>query len=210
MLHHVNILLHVITGLMAIIVGMGAYATTKGGQKHRNFGRIFLFLMGIVIVTAMNGVLFFRDRPFLTVVTLLSFYTSYSGYRVLKTKTTGFQFIDFIVMIIVLTIAISFVIDMESANIVWNAKVVYYLLIYLFLIIGFDMIRFFIPNLISNPKFWVYDHIYKMTGSFTALISAGAGTVLYKYEPMNQILPAIFSTVWLIFCLIYFSKYARQ
>jgi len=49
-----------------------------------------------------------------------------------------------------------------------------------------------------------------MTASFTALISAGAGTIFAEYEPLNQILPAIFSTVWLVFCLIYFSKYAKE
>jgi len=45
-----------------------------------------------------------------------------------------------------------------------------------------------------------------MTGSFSALISAGAGTVLSAYEPYNQIIPAIFSTLWLIFCLLYFPR----
>lgn len=210
MLHNLNISLHVLAGLTAIIIATGAYASTKGGQRHRLFGRIFLLLMGIVILTALNGVLFFRDRPFLTVVTLQSFYFSYSGYRVLKTKSNGFQFVDFIVMVIVFGISASFVINMKSANILWNAKIVYYILFYLFLIVGFDMIRFFIPKLIPNPKFWVYDHIFKMTGAFTALISAGAGTVLSEFKPLNQILPAIFSTLWLVSCLVYFSKYARQ
>lgn len=210
MLHNINILIHVIAGMIAMFIAIGAYASKKGGKNHRLFGRVFLILMAVVIFTALNGVLLFRDRPFLTVVTMLSFYTSYSGYRVLKTKNKGFQWIDFIVMVLVFAVGISFIFKMESANILWDSKVIYYLLLYVFAITGFDMIRFFRPNLISNPRFWVCDHIYKMTASFTALVSAGAGTVFSEYEPLNQIVPAMFSTVWLVSCLFYFSKYARN
>jgi len=209
MLHNINISIHVLAGILAIITAIFAYATTKGGTKHKISGRIFLILIGIVIITAFAGVLVFRDRPFLTIVTFLSFYTSYSGYRVLKTKENGFQFIDFMVMLLVILVAVSFVIKMQSSNIIWHASVVYYLLFYLFLIVGFDMLRYFIPNLIRNPRFWVYDHIYKITGSFTALISAGAGAMLEEWQPYNQIIPALFSTIWLIVCLVYFSKYAK-
>ena len=210
MIHSINIFVHILTGTIAIIIALLAYSSTKGGKRHARYGRIFLWLMAIVILTALNGVLFFRDRPFLTVVTFLAFYTSYSGYRVLKIKEIGFQLIDFLVMLLVFGIGISFVVRMESANIVWNAKVVYYLLGYVLLIVAFDMSRYFFPNWIPLSKYWLYDHIYKMTGSFSALISAGAGTVFANYEPWNQIMPAIFGTVWLVFCLVYFPKTVRN
>lgn len=205
-MHSINIFVHVLAGLIAILIAFIPYYSTKGGATHRRFGRIFLGLMAIVIITAMNGVLIFRDRPFLTVVTLLSFYTSYSGFRVLKTKEQGFQTIDFLVMVLVMVVAVSFVLKMKTANVVWNQSVVYYLLGYVFLIVGFDSLRYFLPNLIRVKKFWLYEHIYKITASFTALISAGAGTVLAAWEPYNQIIPAIFSTFWLIFCMLYFPR----
>ncbi len=209
MLHEFNILVHISTGILAIFVALFAYATNKGSSKHKIAGRIFLFLMAAVIITAFNGVLIFRDRPFLTVVTFLSFYTSYSGYRVLKTKEKGFQLIDFIIMCFVLVVAIMFVRKIQSANILWHGSVVYYLLFYLFLIVTFDLLRYLKPKIITHPKFWVYDHIYRMTASFSALISAGAGTVFSKWEPYNQIVPAVLTTLWLVGCLFYFSKYAR-
>ena len=209
MLHTVNITIHVLAAIVAIFIASIAYATEKGGATHRRYGRIFLGLMGIVIITALNGVLFFRDRPFLTIVTLLSFYTSYSGYRVLKTKARGFQWVDFVVMLMVLALATSFVIRIKSANVVWPAAVVYYMLAYVFAIVGFDMLRYAWPTLIRHQRFWVYDHIFKMTASFTALISAGVGTVLTGVGPYAQIVPAILATGWLVFCLVYFAKYAR-
>jgi len=100
MLQNINIFTHILFGTIAIFIGLVPYFTQKGGHYHRLFGRIFLGLMAIVIITALNGVLFFRDRPFLTIVTLLSLYTSYSGYRVLKTKDAGFMRQDFAVRLI--------------------------------------------------------------------------------------------------------------
>ncbi len=210
MLHSINIFIHVLFGIIAIFIAIIPYASEKGGIVHRRYGRIFLFLIAVVVLTALNGVLFFRDRPFLTVVTLLSFYTSYSGYRVLKTKEKGFQSIDFGVMLLVFSIALYFVYNIKTANLLWDKKVIYYLLGYVFAIVGFDILRFFLPNLITIKKFWLYEHIYKITASFTALISAGIGTVFSAWKPYNQIVPAILSTFWLLFCLIYFPKKERD
>ena len=210
MLHSINIFIHVVIGILAIVIGIVPYVTQKGGLQHRRFGRIFLLLMAIVIFTALSGVFFFRDRPFLTIVTLLSFYTSYSGYRVLKTKEKGFTNIDFGVMLLVALLGIGFAVQMSASNVFWNNGVVYYLLGYIFVLLGFDMFRYFFPNLIRIKKFWLYEHIYKMTGSFSALISAGSGTALQMYEPYNQILPAIFTTLWLVFCLVYFPRQMKS
>jgi len=210
MIHHANIIIHVLAGIIAMLIGVGAYASAKGGNTHKRFGRWFLYLMAVVIVTALNGVIFFRDRPFLTVVTFLSFYMAYSGFRVLKTKDKGFARVDFLVMIVVLVILGLFVNNFRSANILWNPFVVYYLSAYLGLVLLFDISRFLKPNLIRNPRFWLYDHIWKMTGAFSALISAGAGTVFSEYEPLNQIVPAVVTSIWLIFCLVYFPKKMKQ
>ena len=117
MLHSINIFIHVLFGTIAFFVGLAPYFTKKGGKYHRLFGRLFLGLMAIIILTALNGVIFFRDRPFLTIVTLLSFYTSYSGYRVLKTKEKGFTRQDFVVMLLVISMALYFVAHFQTANI---------------------------------------------------------------------------------------------
>jgi len=153
MLQNINIFIHILFGIIAIFIGLAPYFTEKGGYYHRLFGRIFLGLIAVVIITAFNGVIFFRDRPFLTIVTLLSFYTSYSGYRVLKTRETGFMRQDFAVMLLVIGIAFYFVAHFQTANILWHVSVVYYLLSYVFIIVGFDMIRYFFPNLIQNKRF---------------------------------------------------------
>ena len=206
MLQSINISIHILFGIIAIFIGLAPYFTKKGGRYHRLFGRLFIVLITVVIITAFNGVFFFRDRPFLTIVTLLSSYTTYSGYRVLITKEKGFTKQDFAFMLLVLGIAIYFLTHFQTTNVFWHQSVVYYLMGYFFLLVIFDIIRYFFPSIIQIKQFWLYEHIYKMTGSFSALISAGAGTVLVAYEPYNQIIPATLTTLWLIFCLIYFPR----
>lgn len=206
MLHQANIIIHVLAGILAMLIAIVPYASQKGGATHNRYGRIFLYLMAVVIITALNGVIFFRDRPFLTVVTMQSFYLAYSGYRVLKTKTTGFTTMDFSVMVIVLFSLLLFLWDFRNANILWSPVIVYYLCGYLILILAFDILRYFVPGLIKYKRFWIYEHIWKISGAFGALVSAGAGTVFAQYEPWNQIVPAAFTTWWLIFCLFYFPR----
>lgn len=206
MLHSINISIHVTIGIIAILVALISYGSQKGGKLHVLSGRIFLGLMTVVIITAFNGVVFFRDRPFLTVITFLVFYNTVSGYRVVKLKNRGFQRLDFLIMAATLLIAASFLIRIQSANIVWNKTLIYYTLGHLTVLVGFDVLRYFNRTLISNPRFWVYEHIYKMTGAFIGLVSAGAGTVFSDYEPWNQLVPVAVGNALLVFALIYFPR----
>ena len=205
-MHQINISIHVIAGVLGMLVAIVPYSSKKGGRIHSLYGRVFLGLMTVVILTALNGVIFFRDRPFLTVITLLSFYLSYSGYRVLKTRREGYSWVDLIVMLVALGFGIGFLVNYQSANIVWNTGVIFYTTFYLIAIVAFDLLRYFWTDLIKSDRFWIYEHVYKMTGAFTALVSAGMGTVLAAYEPWSQIVPAVASTLWLIFCLFYFPR----
>ncbi|MEM9258284.1 MAG: hypothetical protein AAGA62_01490 [Bacteroidota bacterium] len=206
MLHQANIFLHVFAGLIGIVFGILAYTSAKGGEKHRKYGRNFLWSMAVVVGTALLGTVFFIDRPFLTIVAFQSAYFAFSGWRAVKLKEAGFQVVDLLVAVCVAVLLGLFLWRLQTATIYWNRGIVYYLLFYLCLVLGFDLLRYFIPNLIKNRRFWIYDHIFKLTSAFTALVSAGLGTVLGAYAPWSQIIPAIMATLWLIFCLIYFPR----
>lgn len=209
MFHTANIFLHITTGIAGIMLGILAYASIKGGPDHRRYGHLFLWAMGTVVTTALIGVSLFRDRPFLTVVTLQAAYFAFSGFRVVKRKELGGSSIDLLATIGVTIIVILFFLRLQSANIYWSRGIVYYVLFYLVIILGFDLLRFAWPSLINQSRFWLYEHIFKITGAFTALVSAGTGTVLVAWEPWNQIIPAIASTFWLPFCLWYFPRKMR-
>jgi len=205
-LHHINISIHVLSGLVAIIMGIIAYASVKGGATHRKFGRWFLGFISITIITAALGVLVFRDRPFLTVVTVQAAYMAFTGFRVLKRKNSPFEWIDILALVAVILLVGNFFFKLQSANVVWSQQIVWYILSYLCLILAFDLLRVFFPSLVKHPNFWLYDHIFRMTGAFTALVSAGMGTVMSGYGIWTQIGPAIVATWWIIFCLIWFPR----
>ena len=213
MLHQLNIFLHVLAGTLGILIGIIVYCSKKGGANHLKYGRIFLYLMGVVVLSALIGTSFFRDRPFLTVISLTSLYTTVSGYRVLKTRTSGFTVWAAAGMLLIGGFAIAFIINLESARILWHKSIIYYTLGSLFAIIAFDLIRFFRPKLISYPYFWVYDHTYRMSSSFAGLISAGGGTIISNMGlgDYTQIIPANLATLWLIFAMFYYPrKYIRK
>lgn len=187
-------------------MGIIAYASVKGGANHRKYGRWFLGFISVTILTAALGVLIFRDRPFLTVVTVQAAYMAFSGFRALKRKNGPFEWIDVLVLAGITLLVGNFFYKLQSANIVWGQEVVWYLLFYLCFILAFDWLRVFWPRLVKQPRFWLYDHIFRMTGAFTALISAGLGTVLVGWGPWTQIGPAIVATWWIIFCLVWFPR----
>jgi uncharacterized membrane protein len=79
---------HVAVGFVALFAGLGALATTKGGLRHRQFGRVYVAAMAGVSGSALA--LFpmdpTPDRQFLALIAVFSFYFAVSGYRVLGRK----------------------------------------------------------------------------------------------------------------------------
>ncbi|MFC3476202.1 DUF2306 domain-containing protein [Halobacterium litoreum] len=79
---------HVVAGFAALFAGLGALATEKGGRRHRQSGRIYVYAMAFVSGTslALYAVEPTFMRLFLGLVAVFSFYFAFSGYRVLGRK----------------------------------------------------------------------------------------------------------------------------
>lgn len=80
--------LHVAAGTVAVLAGIVAMATTKGGRRHRRAGTVFVAAMAVVVATtvllaALDPT---RFRLFLVLVAVFSGYLAFSGYRVLARK----------------------------------------------------------------------------------------------------------------------------
>ncbi|ADW71627.1 hypothetical protein AciX9_4700 (plasmid) [Granulicella tundricola MP5ACTX9] len=76
---------HVSAGMVSFILAPVALATAKGGTQHRRWGMVYLWSMGVVSCTALPMALF-RPVLFLALVSVVSAYLAFSGYRVLKLK----------------------------------------------------------------------------------------------------------------------------
>ncbi len=208
-LHNSNILIHVISGSIALLLGVLALTTKKGGKWHKKSGNYFLILMTIVVLTGLIGVFVFKRNTFLLIITVLSAYYGFSGYRILKTKTNKPKWIDVSVAIASLISVSYFLYYFKSVGMYWSPVIIYSTVGALLLIITYDFVRYLIPKK-AYRNMWLYEHIFKMIGAFTALLSAFSGTVFENRQPYSQFLPSVFGTLLQIGFIVYYIKKIRR
>jgi hypothetical protein len=209
-LHKSNILIHIVCGSVALILGVVALVVSKSKTIHKKVGKVFLILLAIVIFTGLLGVFVFGRNSFLLVITVLSGYFGFSGYRILQTKSNQPKLLDIIVAIIALSTVFYFLYYFKTIGMIWKPVVIYSTVGTIIAIISYDFLRYFIPKS-KYRNLWFYEHIYKMIGAFTALLSAFSGTVFYAYQPYSQVLPSVFGTILQIgFIIFYYKKFSKQ
>lgn len=81
----VFLVVHLTAGMVSFVLAPVALATAKGGKQHRRWGLVYLYAMGLVSCTALP-MAFLRPVLFLALVSMISAYLAFSGYRVLKLK----------------------------------------------------------------------------------------------------------------------------
>lgn len=197
-LHLSNIIVHVISGTIALIVGFLILLKTKGTPLHIKLGYLFIYCMIVVVTTGAFGVIVFKRNLFLLLITVLAAYNTYSGFRVLKEKSNRFYIKDLLVMLGALTIALVFVYYLNFIGFYWNPVVIYSGVGYLLLVVSYDVFRYCIPAA-RYGNLWRYEHSSKMISAMGALLSAFIGTLLPDYKPYSQILPSLFMILILIF-----------
>ena len=183
---------HATFGGIALLSGFVALVTPKGNTLHRRGGKIFYYTMlagaflAIIISNLPN-----HKSPFLFVIGIFSSYMILSGKRILslkklyrgeKAKTKDFLLPT--LMSLTATAMLFYGIKMKSSGddngivlIVFGA-------------IAGIMAASDIRLLRSKPtdkKFWLYQHISKMTGGYIAAVTA--------FIVVNQFLPGLWG--WL-------------
>ncbi|MEM9647724.1 MAG: hypothetical protein AAF969_04530 [Bacteroidota bacterium] len=209
--HKANILLHVVTGSIGLLLGMVALFTQKGGKVHNKSGRLFLKLISVVILTGLIGVFVFGRNTFLLVITVLSGYVSFSGSRVLLNKTNTPKKLDMLMALTSLVVLAYFLYYFKSIGMIWSPIIIYSTVGALVLVVTYDFLRYLIPQkkYIQN-RIWIYEHIYKMTSAFSALLSAFTGTVLDQYQPHSQYIPSAVSMAIILGFMFYVYRYGLK
>ncbi|GAA4789680.1 hypothetical protein GCM10023231_17080 [Olivibacter ginsenosidimutans] len=140
----------------------------------------------------------------------MSGYYGFSGYQILKTKKNKPRLIDISVAIVSLISVSYFLYYFKSIGMYWSPIIVYSTVGALLAVITYDFIRYLIPKK-AYQNIWLYEHIFKMIGAFTALLSAFTGTVFNNYQPYSQFLPSVFGTLLQIgFIIFYFRKLRKK
>ncbi|MEL6918322.1 MAG: hypothetical protein AAFO99_11405 [Bacteroidota bacterium] len=206
-LHKLNIIVHIIAGSLALILGTIALLSTKGAKLHNRSGSYFLKLVCIVILTGLIGVFVFGRNTFLLVITVLSGYVSFSGYRVLLTKSNVPKFIDICAALISLLVLAYFLYYFTSIGMIWSPIIIYSTVGALLLIVSYDFLRYTIPKgRYEKHRIWIYEHIYKMTSAFSGLLAAFVGTIFDEYQPHSQYLPSLLGILIILGFMIYVYK----
>jgi uncharacterized membrane protein len=192
--HTVNIAIHVVCGSAALCLGMVAIVSRKGGPVHRRAGRYFIYAYGIVVATAAIGLAVFEFRSFLAVVTLLSLYDVFAGYRALQLRGRRPQLVDKLASIVGALTPWIFITIMRSLHQPWSPVLTWSILGGLVAISGYDLLR----NLLLLEwlkKVWVQEHLVKMLSAYVAITSAFAGTVFSRFMPWAAIVPSVLGTI---------------
>ena len=193
-LHHINIIVHVISGSLALLTGFVIHLINKGKTAHRLLGKVFLILMCITVVTGLIGVIVFGRNTFLLVITILSGYMAFSGYRAVKYKANKPRFLDIIIALLAIGSVAYFLYFIKSIGMVWSPVIIYSTVGYLIMMVIYDLSRYLFSAQLY-AKLWMHEHILKMISAFSGLLSAFAGTVFSNHQPYSQFLPSILGTL---------------
>lgn len=79
------LVIHIAGGTIALITGLGAMLSKKGGKTHRTFGKIYFWSMTLVFVGAL-ALAIGHHLTFLLMVAFFSYYMTVRGYRILYLK----------------------------------------------------------------------------------------------------------------------------
>lgn len=201
LVHHINIIIHVLAGTMALLTGLTALSVSKGGKLHIQFGRYFTRMIIIVILTGLIGIFIFRRNNFLLVITLLSAYNCFSGIRALRLNGRRPQQIDYLAPVIVSGSALYYLYYIQAAGLYWSPVIIYSTIGALFLVTTYDLLKWAMPAPFLQ-KAVMYEHVYKMISAFSAITSAFSGTVLAQYKPYSQFLPSVIGMICIIVTFI--------
>lgn len=192
-----------------MLLGIVLLIARKGTVFHKRWGLIFVRLLLVVNVSAFLGWLFFRSNPFLLMLTLLASYNTYSGYRVVRLKEQRGNWLDIMAPVIALATSLFYLFYLMQSGNNWSPAVIYPTVGALSLVTSYDIMKNFLFH--SKIKhWWLYEHIYKITSAFGAVLSAFVGTVLPQYKPWSQAGPGVVCWMIIIFFIIVEARKRNQ
>lgn len=185
---------HIAAGALCLVLAPLVLAVTKGGARHRRWGKIYLWSMGAVAITAVSmGI--FRPVLLLAFLGVLSFYLAFTGYRMTKLKQLAnggrAKLIDWLAAILAFAACVCLT-GYGLVGFDWTQPLTVVAVI--FGVVGMrgtalDMHRF--VRRPTQPMFWLYLHFQQFIASYIAAWTAFSAVAL------SQVFPHYGLAVWL-------------
>jgi len=169
------LLLHIAGGIVALISGLIAMLSRKGGKSHRIAGKIYFWGMTAVFIGAVVVAIGHRN-DFLLMVGFFSYYLTVRGYRILSLKkldqgqkpaALDWLIISISAIFIVALFGFGIWIFLKGSGMGVPAVV--------FSAVGFSFLFVDVKNFITPPKekmHWWFTHISSMGGSYISATTA--------------------------------------
>lgn len=175
---------HAFSGGIALLSGIIAIVTKKGGRNHILSGQVYFYGMLSVVITGLL-VASFRGNIFLQTIAIFSFYLAFTGKRVLRNKKEMlvkpldwiFNLMSMLVGLMMLYLGIINLIRVGFVGAIPMLLVFGGLLSWMTVE---DAIKMWKKKFVKND--WLYIHIGRMGGSFIATSTAFLLTNI-RFEP---------------------------
>ncbi len=189
-------IIHVLAGTGALLVGLVAMFSRKGGKVHNRSGLVYVWAMIVVAVTALPMCLlqsFNLFRLFLTGIAVLSFYLCITGWRATKQKKSGPTQADRLLTYGTLVVSIGMM--GFGAYLLTDGVSMFAVLFSFFGLLTFRNAQHDAKSFGHTPEkmHWFYHHIARMGGSYIATFTAFLVNNMYRMMPVGT--PAWVGTI---------------
>ena len=198
---NVTIIIHIISGIGALISGAIAYALRKNTARHKPVGRIYFWCMTVIFITGVF-LSFARGLLFFFYIAVFTYYSTIIAYRSLRLKNLHHHqkplHIDWLIEIVAGLTFIGLIIFASTAYLRnGNAGAV---IPFVFGCIGLWGVFTNIILFVKGPKetlYWYKKHIGNMMGSYIGGVTAFLVNQM-EYIPLNPILLWLGPTVIIV------------
>ncbi len=210
---------HIASGSAALLLGLPPLIAAKGGRRHRRSGRWYIGAMQVVLASAaVMAVL--ALKPYFAALTVGAAVSTFSGVRVLRRKRpdidpgqratpVDWTFLAGAASLLLLLLGNAF-----AGAAVQNATVFYALIGGAGAYLLWDLWRFLFPAAWPFfPNLWFYEHLVKMLASYSAVVAAFSGSVLYFLpvpEPWKQLWSTILFHILMIGFVLRYALAGRR
>lgn len=200
---------HIGAGLLCVGLGVVPLVTRKGGRLHRLSGRAYVIVMAVLLVAAwiMTAMHF---SAYLLALSAMATLNLFSGLRVLGRKRPDIRLEDRAKPLDWVVAAIIMAISLVTLYLVFTGRTgstfaVSASLSGVGLVYGvYDLWRFSGPTAWPlSPSLWMYEHLVKMLGAYSAVVSAFSGNFMtFIPAPWSQLWPSmvfqVLALAWII------------
>ena len=210
-LHSLNILVHILAGSAAIVLGLVVLGKPKDAILHRKRGRVFVLLTAVVCLSAAIGNAVFRFMPLFAVLTVLVTYQLLSGWHVIYTRAKGPDALDAVLLLGAVLLSAMLVrrLFLDGAMTGASAAVMWSTLAALALLLAYDAARWLFPQR-WHAALWRYEHIYKILGCLFGMLSAAVGNTVRVGQPWPQLAPSVIGLIAVAWCMLRTHRCNRQ